>query len=372
VSARGPAGFVRPEVRALGAYQLEQSACRFKLDQNEVPWDFPRRLKVAALAGLAARDWSRYPDFHADRLRRALARRHGWPWQGVLVGNGSNELLGAVLEAVATPGGEVLGTAPSFGLYPAFATRAGARWRPLGPRADLALPLAELEAEIERDPRRPLILASPNNPTGDAATPAAVARLLARLEAPLLLDNAYGEFCSLDYGPLLDRHPNLVLFRTFSKAFSLAGLRVGYLLARPELVAELVKVKLPYNLGWAGIEAGCAALEAPRALARRVRLLRARREQWAAMLASRGLEVFPSEANFLLVRCRGGAGESERLRRGLAERGLLVREVGHYPGLAGCLRISIGSGAAGRALMAAVEEIVGAERAVAGEKEAGR
>lgn len=353
----GPAGYVRPEVRALRAYHLDQTACRHKLDQNEVPWDLPRRLKADALARLARRDWSRYPDFHADALRRALARHHGWPWQGVLVGNGSNELLGVVLAAVARPGGEVLGTAPSFGLYPSFALRAGAAWRPVGPRVDLALPVAELEAEIARDPARPLVLASPNNPTGDAAAPADVGRLAAALAAPLLLDNAYGEFCRHDYRPLLDRHPNLVLFRTFSKAFSLAGLRLGYLLARPELVAELIKVKLPYNLGWAGIEAGLAILEAPRVLARRVRLLRLRRERWAAMLGGFGLEVFPSEANFLLVRCPGGDEGSARLRAGLAARGILVREVGHYPGLAGCLRISLGNAAAGRALAKALAEM---------------
>jgi histidinol-phosphate aminotransferase len=361
------AELARPEVRSLAAYHLDQTACRFKLDQNEAPWDLPRRLKRRVAAALAARDWSRYPDFHGDELRRPLAERWRWPMAGVLVGNGSNELLAAVLEAVARPGGEVLGTAPSFGLYPVFALRAGARWRPLGPRRDLALPLAELAAEIERDPTRPVVLASPNNPTGDAASPAAVAGLLERLEAPLLLDNAYGEFCRHDYRPLLDRFAHLVLFRTFSKAWSLAGLRLGYLLAHPELVAELVKVKLPYNLGWAGIEAGRQVLAAAPALERRVRVLTGRRERWARRLAELGLEVFPSQANFLLVRFGEG---SERVRRGLAERGILVREVGHYPGLAGCLRIGVGDGRAERALIAALEEILGDEGSR--EKEGGR
>jgi histidinol-phosphate aminotransferase len=366
---------VRPEVRALSAYRLEPPPAgveiRHELDQNEVPWDLPPRLKRRIAERLAARPWNRYPDFHGDLLRRALGERWGWPAEGVLVGNGSNELLGVALEALAGPGTEVLGAAPSFGLYPAFAVRSGARYRPLGPRADLALPLAELEREIDRDPRRPLLLASPNNPTGEAATPEAVGRLAGRLEAPLLLDNAYGEFCRHDYRPLLDRHANLVLFRTFSKAWSLAGLRLGYLLARPELVAELVKLKLPYNLGWAGVEAGRAVLEEAAALGRRVRVLVARRARWAAMLAGFGLEVFPSEANFLLVRCGAGAeGTEEETRvgrrmgavelwRGLAERGIVVRRVDHYPGLAGCLRITVAGGAAQRAVAAALAEILG-------------
>ena len=127
-----------------------------------------------------------------------------------------------------------------------------------GEEASLVEHLEELEAEVERDPRRPLLLCTPNNPTGDALPPERVEALLERLQAPLLLDNAYGEFCRYDYRPLLARHRHLILFRTFSKAWSLAGLRLGYLLADPALVAELIKVKLPYNLGHAAVLAGRA------------------------------------------------------------------------------------------------------------------
>jgi histidinol-phosphate aminotransferase len=357
-AAASPARFVRPELRALSAYHLDQVDCRHKLDQNEVPWDLPRRLKAEVARRLLARDWARYPDFHADALRRDLAARHGHPFEGVLVGNGSNELLGMALEAVTPPGGEVLGADPGFGLYPMFVLRSGGRWRPLPPRADLEPPVAELLAEVERDPRRPLILCSPNNPTGRAVTPDAVAALAARLDAPLLLDNAYGEFCAHDYRPLLAAHPNLLLFRTFSKAWSLAGLRLGYLLAHPDLVAELIKVKLPYNLGHGTAIAGRVALAAEGAARRRVAVLVGRRRQWLAMLRRAGLEPLESEANFLLVRC-GSAERSRRVRDGLAERGILVREVGHYPGLAGCLRVSVGDGRALRDTEAALREVLG-------------
>src|SRR6185503_1726470 len=115
-----PARFVRPELRALGAYHLDLTPSRHKLDQNEVPWDLPRRLKVRMAERLLAADWARYPDFHADELRRALARLHGHPFEGVLVGNGSNELLSVALTALTTKGGEVLGGEPSFGLYSSF------------------------------------------------------------------------------------------------------------------------------------------------------------------------------------------------------------------------------------------------------------
>lgn len=354
-----PASLVRPEVRALKAYHLDQTPCRFKLDQNEVPWDLPRRLKDEVARRLAATDWARYPDFHADELRRALGRLHDHPWQGVLVGNGSNELLGVALEALTRPGGEVLSFEPTFGLYRMFALRPGADLRSLPPRDDLRIPYRELRDEVRRDPRRPVVLCTPNNPTGDALTPEQVEALLGEMEAPLLLDNAYGEFSRHDYRPLLDGFAHLLIFRTFSKAWSLGGLRLGYVLGHPDLVTELIKVKLPYNLGHAGRITGQVVLESTRIMERRVAVLRALRDRWLETLRRRGFHVYPSEGNFLLVRV-----EPERVgldvsavRRGLADRGVLVRDVSHYPGLAACMRVSVGSRRALRAVERALDEM---------------
>ncbi|MFL6198729.1 MAG: aminotransferase class I/II-fold pyridoxal phosphate-dependent enzyme [Thermoanaerobaculia bacterium] len=353
-----PAALVRPEVRRLSAYHLDLTPCRHKLDQNEVPWDLPRRIKLAVAEGLLDADWARYPDFHGDALRRDLGKLHGWPWEGILVGNGSNELLSTALEALAGPGTEVLGVEPTFGLYRMFVMRSGAVPRFLM-RSDLSRPslfMDELEAEVERNPKRPVLLCTPNNPTGDALPPEWLAALLERLEGPLLLDNAYGEFCRFDYRPLLHKYPHLVLFRTFSKAWSLAGLRLGYLMARPALVSELIKVKLPYNVGHAAVLAGRAVLAEEEEEKRRVRILVARRAQWARMLAEEGFEVFPSEANFLLIRCASPE-KAREVRDGLAARGIRIRDVGHYPGLANCLRVSVGSGMALRETHLALAEI---------------
>src|SRR6185369_3197724 len=237
--------------------------------------------------------------------------------------------------------------------YRGFVLKAAGVPRFLPPRPDLKIPIDELEAEIERDPRRPLLLCTPNNPTGDAVPVERVERLLERLEAPLLLDNAYGEFCRYDYRPLLARYPHLIIFRTFSKAWSLAGMRLGYLLADPRLVTELIKVKLPYNVGRASIVAGQVALEAEEEARRRVRLIVARRPQWAEMLKEAGFEVFPSEANFLLIRCSPPE-KAKEIQRTLEERGIRVRDVSGYPGLAGCLRVSVGTGASLRAVRAAL------------------
>jgi histidinol-phosphate aminotransferase len=350
-----PARFVRPELRALPAYTLDLSPSLHKLDQNEVPWDLPASAKRRALSELAATNWARYPDFHSDALRERLGALHGWPAQGILVGNGANELLDLTLQAIVPRGGEVLSIAPGFGLYPLMVTRAGGTLRSLPCDADLRLPKSELLSEVESAPNRPLLLCSPNNPTGEAFSPDEVDALASRLEAPLLLDNAYGEFSRHDYRPLLKRHPHLVLFRTFSKAWSLAGLRIGYLMADPRLVVELQKTKLPYNLGHPAQCAALAALDSAAAAERRVRLLIARRAQWADMLTNAGLDPLPSEANFLLVRC-GSPERAAAVRDGLALRGIRVRALSGAA-LGECLRVSVGRGDALRATRAALAEI---------------
>ncbi|MEM7354497.1 MAG: histidinol-phosphate transaminase [Acidobacteriota bacterium] len=361
--ALDPASWVRPELRQLSAYTLDRSPCRFKLDQNEMPFDLPQPVKQRILAPLAERSWGTYPGFNSDHLRGVISRHQGWPADGVLLGNGSGELLALTLEAILRPGEEVVGTAPSFSLYKLLILRCAGEPRFLAPRPDLNLPLAELEAEIERDPTRPLILCSPNNPTGEAVTPEALERLLERIQAPLLLDNAYHEFCEYDYTPLLSRYRQLMIFRTLSKAWTMAAWRLGYLLADPALVTELIKVKLPYNLNFASALAAEVALAAPHAVDRRVRTVIGRRPQWTQMFRQQGFEVFPSQTNFLLVRHPQAA----FLNRGLAARGIRMRDVSGYPGLANCFRVSVGSGAALRATREALAELQSeAERPQAG------
>lgn len=357
-----PREWVRDEVRNLKIYHLDLTPCTHKLDQNEVPYDLPPAFKKRVADKWVARDWAKYPDFHSDRVRELLAERHGWATEGVLVGNGSNELLGVALEALARPGGEVLGTLPSFGLYRMFVERAAARTRFLPAGDDLKVPMEALLAEVRKDPTRPVILCSPNNPTGDAVTVEKVDELLSALRAPLLLDNAYGEFCSQDYRPLLKKHRHLVIFRTFSKAWSLGGLRLGYLIADPDLVHELMKVKLPYNVGFGHALAAEAVLEDPAPAERRTRAILGRRPQWVAMLQELGFEVFESETNFLLARVPKGH-DVDRVRGELEGRGIRVRDVSKYPGLKNCMRVSVGSGRALRDVRRALTDILAEEKA---------
>ena len=357
VSKRSASAYMRAELRALPVYHLDQRASEHKLDQNEVPWDLPIRFKQEALDRIAQRNWAHYPDFHSDRLRQMLADRYGLERDALLVGNGSSELLGVVIEALVGPGDEVVSLAPAFSLYEMFVRRTGGRTLMLPPRDDFSLQMDELLEEVRRDPSRTVLLCAPNNPTGATATVDQVRQLLEQLDAPLLLDNAYGEFCDQDYLELLKEFPNLVVFRTFSKAWSLAGVRLGYLLADPGFVGELLKVKLPYNVNHASSVIGEVILENAAWAERSVRVLLGRREQWSALLETAGFEVFPSQANFILVRHP----EVARIRTGLSDRGILVRDVSSGPGLVNCCRVAIGNGRALRAARQALAEILNLE-----------
>lgn len=358
-----PVRFVRPELRRLSAYHLDQGGfTTFKLDQNEVPFDLPRRLKEEVMERLLKESWSIYPSFNADRFRKAVSAHVDWPWEGVLAGSGSSELLSLSVESMCPPLGEVLGHVPSFGLYNMLVPRSGGVAKFLAAGSDLRIPHEALLEEIAKDPTRPMILCTPNNPVGDALSIPQVEEILQRMDAPLLLDNAYHEFSQYDYRPLLERYRHLVLYRTLSKAWAVAGIRIGYLLADPELVAELVKAKLPYNLGHPAIATGLALLGSPEFSRRAVCAILARRPQWEALLRRAGFEVFPSETNFVLLRCAPGRetsaqDEMTRLRKGLSSRGILARDVSGGPGLTGCLRITVGSGGALRATTRTLEEM---------------
>ncbi len=313
LTAANVTDLVRPELRALKAYHLDLEPCRHKLDQNEVPRDLPRRIKERVAREWVETDWARYPDFHADALRQHLGRLHGWPWEGVLAGNGSNELLGVALTAFVAPGTEVLGAEPGFGLYPSFVLKAGGVARFLPPRPDLRLPIDELQARGRARPAPAGPALHPEQPdrrrggAGAGGGPAWTAwrrRCCWTTPTASSAGTTTGRCC----GPT----PTWCCSGPSRKPGRSPGCASAICSAAPELVTELIKVKLPYNLGHATVLAGRAALAARAEAERRVRWIVGRRPQWAAMLAEAGFEVFPSEANFLLIRC----GEAKAVARG--------------------------------------------------------
>lgn len=345
-----PLRHVKPAVRGIAAYTLALREAPVKINQNENPWDLEDAVKRRVIEAALGRPWSRYPDFDPKELLVALARFSGWREDGVLAGNGSNELIEALLLVTVGAGTRVVIPAPTFTLYALMTTILGGEpvrvpLRPAStdPAAGLAYDVDAISAARRDSGASVTIVCSPNNPTGNTLTLAAIERLCDESDSLVVIDEAYHEFSGETVVPLLARHPNLVVLRTFSKAMALAGLRVGYLLASPELVREINKARLPYNLNFFSQAAAIAALEEREALEASVaRLVRERERVLAALGSMPGVRAWPSRANFFVLEILEGA-DPKAVFASMLRRGVLVRDVTSYPMLARCLRASIGT-----------------------------
>jgi len=335
---------VRPELvgeEPYGAPQLEVLA---PLNVNENPYP-PSPALVAAIAvavAVAAAGMNRYPDREALRLRAGLAAYlgHGLAAEQVWAANGSNEVMLHILQAFGGPGRTAVSFAPTYSMYPEYARDTHTRWV-TGRRADsFGLDLDEVTTVLERERPSVVLLASPNNPTG-TALPIEQVELVLELapQAVVVVDEAYAEFrrpgtpTALE---LLDSQPRLAVSRTMSKAFAMAGARVGYLAASRELVDALRIVRLPYHLSDITQAVATTALDFTEELQSRVEELRARRDETAAWLDDQGFEVAPSDANFVLF---GRFADRHAVWQELLDDSVLIREVGP----AGWLRVSIGT-----------------------------
>lgn len=347
---------VKPACRAVRAYTLAAREAPVKLNQNESPWDLPSSLKERVLAQARERPWSRYPDFDPSTLLRRLAQFADWPAEGVLAGNGSNELIEALLLVTVSAGTPVVIPQPTFALYGLMTRLLGGQAVEVPLDAELAYDVAALRRARRESGAPVTIVCSPNNPTGCALALDDVERLCDDGDGLVVIDEAYHEFSGRSVVPLLTRHPNLIVLRTFSKALGMAGLRVGYLLGAPELVREVDKARLPYNLNFFSQAAALAALDEGELLRERVARLVALREELQARLARQPgvARVFPSQANFILFELRQAAPRD--VFEALLARGVLVRDVSAAPRLSRCLRVSVGAAEHNDAFLDALAE----------------
>jgi histidinol-phosphate aminotransferase len=348
---------VREEIRALRAYRLTPESApplRAKLDFNESPFDVPGEIRAEVLARLSAKRWGLYPEFGAPRLKKAIAEAIGRRPEEIVVGNGSGEVLLAAVSVFAGNGTLVLPT-PTFSLYGQIAAIAAARVVDV-PRVgpDFDLDEEAFLAAAARPGAVPLVC-SPNNPTGGVVRQEFLGRLLEA--APVvLLDQAYVDFAGPgdDALSLYSSSPNLVVFRTLSKAYAAAGFRIGYAVAAPELAEEIEKAVLPFSVDIAAEELAVAVLARPEVARAHVDRIVAERGRLAAALTAAGCRVASSSANFLFVRPPGDA--AERVRRGLLDRGILVRDM--TAAAPGRLRVSIGSPAENDLFLEALREVL--------------
>jgi histidinol-phosphate aminotransferase len=327
-------------VRELKEYYLSPEPCEVKINQNENPFDWPDRIKTIAADHVLKRPWNRYPEFIPGELRQGLARYAGVDENCVIAGNGSNEMLLILLISLANRDMPVILVQPTFTMYGLLVRGLGARAETVYLTPPLQFDTDSICRACEQNPGALLILCSPNNPTGSALDEPGVRRILSVHRGFLVLDQAYVEFGGFNAVPLLAEFPNLLVTRTFSKAFSGAGLRLGYLLGAPEVIAHINKVKLPYNINFFSDFTGRLLL-AQTALAREriAQVIDGRRDLQRFLETMPFENVYPSEANFILVRARDKDGYRGFLKR----EGILVRDVSPYPMLQDCLRISCGS-----------------------------
>ena len=356
---------LRPELEAMPGYEPieppDQLARRLgipverivKLDGNENPYG-PSPKAVEALA--AYRDYHIYPDPLQHEAREALSRFLGLPYDQLVFGTGSDEIMDLVLRAFLAPGDAVINCPPTFGMYPFLTRVAGARLIDVPRRDDdFSLDLAEIWAMASE--AKVIFIASPNNPTGNVVSETEIDALLAT-GLVVVVDEAYVEFADTEsLARRVQEGSNLIVLRTFSKWAGLAGLRVGYGVFPPSVAEIILKIKQPYNLNVAAQAAVLASLDDVATLREHVKLLMAERtEMIRALAAIPYLTPVPSQANFIL--CRVGGIDAGVLQSELRSRGIMVRRP-DAPILRDCLRISVGLPEHRTALIEALEEIGG-------------
>ncbi|MGC8463004.1 MAG: histidinol-phosphate transaminase [Acidimicrobiales bacterium] len=336
---------VRPDLRRLSGYHSAHVDVEVRLNTNESPFGPPEALRTELTAAIARLDLNRYPDRDAHALRHELARHHDVAVEQVYCANGSNEVLQSLLLAYGGPGRTVAVFEPTYQLHAHIARVTGTDVA-VGQRTDdHALDLAEVARVVADSEPVVTFLCSPNNPTGRAEPAEVVAAVAALAPGLLVVDEAYGQFARTTALERL-RHERpedaaTVVVRTFSKTWSMAGVRLGYLVGPPEVVEACEAVTLPYHLDAVKQEAGRLALRYTAEMEARVALLVEERGRIAAGLGSLPVDTWPSDANFILFRPRERTASA--VWHGLVERSVLVRDCSTWPGLSGCLRVTVGT-----------------------------
>ncbi len=364
---RSPVGLpIRPDLAGRTPYGAPQLDVPVRLNTNENPYPPSQWLasKIGDAAAAQAGSLNRYPDRDALALREDLAAYlgHGLTGRQVWAANGSNEIIQQLLQAFGGPGRTALGFEPSYGMHPLIARATATTW--IGGTRDpgFGLDAARAAAAIREHQPDLVFLTSPNNPTGAALPLAVVAAVCEAAPGMVVVDEAYAEFARDTTGTalaLLPRFPRLVVTRTMSKAFALAGARIGYLAAGPEVIDAVQLVRLPYHLSALTQAVARTALVYRRDLLATVDSLRAQRDRLVAWLRGGGLSAADSDANFVLF---GEFGDAHAVWQGLLDQGVLVRETGP----AGWLRVSVGLPGEMRAFRDALAAVLEGQAAVGG------
>ena len=346
----------RPDLGLREGYHSPQVDVPVRLNTNESPLPPPQEWLDRLAEEVRQVPWNRYPDRQATELRAALAALHGVRPDQVFAANGSNEVLQSICLAYGGPGRTVATFEPTYALHAHIAHLTSTEVVEGRRRPDFGLDLAEVSDVLAAHNPVITFLCSPNNPTGLADDPTAVRTVIEQAPGLVVVDEAYGQFADWSALDLIDDARPLIVTRTFSKTWSMAGARLGYLVAPAEVVANLERVALPYHLDAVKQAAGRLALEFVGQMEERVGLIVRERQSMLSAMGSLPVTAWPSQANFILFRPDGRKGEE--VWTGLLERGVLVRDTTGWPGLSGCLRVTIGTPEENDAFMTALEAVL--------------
>ena len=326
-----------------------------KLNQNECPLDLPEDFKRALIEAFFHTPFNRYPTEQPDRLCRALSEYVAWDPDGILVGNGSNELTYTFGLGFIDKGTPVVLPRPMFALYETVVRLHEGALTAIAPRPDLSFDAGAILAAVRRVQPALVVLTTPNNPTGLAMPLHEIEPIVQAAPGFVVVDEAYVEFTEEESArTILGAYPKLILLRTFSKAFGLAGLRLGYMMGHPAVISELLKARLPFMVDRLAEMTALALLERPALIRERVALMKRECQTLTTALdAMEGVEVVPSQANFVIFKTLK---EPKLLMDRLAKAGVLVRYMGGYAELQSYLRVNAGTPEENKAFLVALKE----------------
>lgn len=348
----------RDALREMTSYHSPQVEAKIRLNTNESP--FPPPEGWVERLGRIARDidWNRYPDRFARHLREVIAARHSVSDSQVFVANGSNEVIQTILLAYGGAGRTVATFEPTYQMYSQIARVTGAEVVHGQRSEDFTLDVAEIERVLARTSPAVAFLCNPNNPTGRVEPRENLDAMLARAPGVVVVDEAYAEFSEWSAVDQVSDDTSLAVTRTFSKTLSMAGLRVGYVVAPEWMVADMEVAVLPYHLDAFKQAATIAALDFTEEMEQRVSQIKAERDRIGSAMEALGATVWPSGANFVLFRPVARGKDATAIWRSLLAEGILVRDCGTWPLLQGCLRVTVGTPWENDVFLTALERVM--------------
>jgi histidinol-phosphate aminotransferase len=347
---------LRNGLNKLKPYSVEEADWRIKVDANEMPDRRDRGLTASVQKALSGVALNRYPEIAATTLRQKLAADLGFLPENILIGNGSSELLAAICYTFGGSGRSIVFPTPSFSMYGVYTRLADCEPVPVKLTPEFTVPARELVEAAKTANASLVILCNPNNPTGTIMPLEDIEYIVTKVDCPVVVDEAYHEFFGETALTLMEKFPNLIIARTFSKAYGLAAARVGYLIADKAITAAIGKVLLPYGVNALSLAVAEALYREKQQVLAEVNSIISEREGLKNTLSTVGdLTVYPSQANFVLIKTK----KAEELSALLGAKGIGVRDFSKSPGLEGCIRVTVGAAEENQEIIQTIKDFYG-------------